>query len=45
MLFVMYSRRFFSRVLTIIEISEMGMYEMYMFMSLLGLGMSNMCVG
>ena len=39
MLFVVYARRLFSRVLVITEISEMGLYKVPMFMSLLGFGM------
>ena len=38
-LFVRYERMLFSRVLTITEGSEMGLYEVLLFMSLLCFGM------
>ena len=41
-LFVMYGRRFFYRVLAITERSEVGLYEVPMFLSSLGLSMGIM---
>ena len=38
MLFVMYGSSVFSSVFTITEISEMGLYDVLMFMSLFGFG-------
>ena len=42
MLFVMYGRKLFIRVLAITEKSEMGLYEVPMFMSLSAFGMGIM---
>ena len=42
MVFVMYGRRLFSRVLAITERSKLGLYEVPMFMTLLGFGIGIM---